>query len=95
MFGYRTSVHARTGVAPFIAMFRRNPVLPIYLDTGSQERDGATTEEAIKALTEILVSEMKAAEDIMAMNIVKPQNRQKKNYDKKHTSKSSEKLNDH
>ena len=45
LFGYRTSIHASTGVAPFTAMFRRDPVLPIYLDTGPQVKDGATTEE--------------------------------------------------
>lgn len=90
LFGYRTSVHASTGVAPFTAMFRRDPVLPIYLDTGSQVKDGATTEETIKELTERVVSEKKAAEEKMAMNIAKSQSRQKKNYDKRHTGKSSE-----
>ena len=36
LFGYRTSVHAST------------LVLPIYLDTGPQVKDGATTEENIR-----------------------------------------------
>ena len=48
LFGYRTSIHASTGVAPFTAMFMRDPALPIYLDTGPQVRDGATTEENIR-----------------------------------------------
>ena len=48
LFGYRTSVHASTDLAPFTAMFRRDPVLPIYLDTGPQVKDGATTEENIR-----------------------------------------------
>ena len=52
LFGYRTSVHASTGVSPFTAMLKRDPVLPIYLDTGSQVKDGATTGENIKGLTE-------------------------------------------
>ena len=90
LFGYRTSVHASTGVAPFTAMFRRNPVLPIYLETGPQAKDAATTEETIKELTERVVSEKKAAEEKMAMNIAKSQIRQKRNYDKRHTGKSSE-----
>ena len=52
-----------SGVAPFTAMFRRDPILPIYLDTGSQEKDGATTQENIKELTERVMSEKKAAEE--------------------------------
>ena len=90
IFGYRTSVHASTGVAPFTAMFRRNPVLPIYLETGPQAKDAATTEETIKELTERVVSEKKAAEEKMAMNIAKSQIRQKRNYGKRHTGLSSE-----
>ena len=53
-------------------------------------KDGATTEENIKELTERVVSEKKAAKEKMAMNIAKAQSRQKKNYDKRHTTKSNE-----
>ena len=71
----------------FTAMFRRDPVLHIYLDTGSQEKDRATTEENIKDLTERVMSEKKAGEEKIAINIAKSQSRQQKNYDKRHTSK--------
>lgn len=54
---YRNSVHASTGVTPFTTMFRRDPVLPIYPDTGSYEavETRVTTEEAVKELTESIV----------------------------------------
>lgn len=89
LFGYRTSVHASTGVTPFTAMFRRDPVLPIYLDIGSHGATGmeVTTAETVKELTEKVLSEKKAAEERISMNIAKAQNRQKKNYDKRHASK--------
>ena len=63
LFGYRTSVHASTGVTPFAAMFRRDPVLPVYLDTESYEAvgTGVTTAETVKELTERVLSEKKGS----------------------------------
>ena len=89
LFGYRTSVHAITYVTPFTAMFRRDPVLPIYLDTGSYKAVGTrvTTAETVKELTTRVLSENMAADEKITMNIAKAQNRQKNNYDEKHTSK--------
>ena len=62
-----------SGVVSFTVMFRRDPVLPIYLDTGSQEKDEATTQENIKELTERVMSEKKGAEKKMAINIATSQ----------------------
>lgn len=92
LFGYRTSVHASTGVTPFTAMFRRDPVLPVYLDTESCVAAGTrvTTAETVKELTERVLSEKKAADEKITLNIAKAQNRQKKNYDARHTSKYNE-----
>ena len=92
LFEYRTSIHASTGVVPFTDMFRRDAILPIYLDIGSNEATGmeVTTAETVKELTERVLTEKKAAEERMSMNIAKVQNRQKRNYDKRHASTNTE-----
>ena len=59
---------------------RKDPVLPIYLDAESQEKDGAMTQENITELTESVMIEKKAAEEKMAISIAKFQSRQQKNY---------------
>ena len=73
-----------SGVAPFTAMFRRDPVLPIYLDTITGER--RSNDRRVNRV----MSVKKAAEEIFLINIAKSQIRQKKNYDKRHIDKSSE-----
>lgn len=70
-------------------MLRRDPVLPVYLGTGSYEVVGTrvTTAETVKELAERLISKKKAAEEKITMNIAKAQNKQKKNYGERHSSK--------
>lgn len=84
LFRYYTSVYASTGVTPFIVMFKRDPMPLVYIDTGSYEAVGTriTIADTVKELT--VLSEKKAAEEKITINIAKDQNRQKKNCDERY-----------
>ena len=90
LFAYRTAVHASTDVSPFKAMFMRDPILPIHLHMSqNKEEILLTTEESVKEVTEKVCGLRKVAEEKMTRNILKAQCRQKRSYDRRHTSKQN------
>ena len=86
LFAYRTSKHDSTKYTPFFMMYKREAKLPIELAIPSRPEEGESTthelslDETIEHMTK-LKNEIKSK---ASSNIEKAQERQKKNYDKKH-----------
>ena len=86
LFAYRTSKHDSTKYTPFFMMYKREAKLPIELAIPSRPEEGESTthelslDEKIEHMTKL----KKETKSKASSNIEKAQERQKKNYDKKH-----------
>jgi hypothetical protein len=91
LFCYRSSKNDSTKYSPFYLMYGREPKLPIEMKMegnaprGNQaQNDGeeVSMDEKVQQLLKL----KKSVHDVVVQNIEKAQDRQKRNYDKKHDS---------
>ncbi|CAB3979307.1 retrotransposable element [Paramuricea clavata] len=88
LFCYRSSKNNSTNFSPFFLMYGREPKLPIELAVeGSPRCDNQdSTQVSLDTKVEQLLKLKKSVHDLAMENIRKAQDRQKRNYDKKHDS---------
>ncbi|XP_071842970.1 uncharacterized protein [Apostichopus japonicus] len=94
LMGYRTAKHASTGLSPFVVMFGREPLLPVDIEESMVHPESPT--DCSDAQQERVYQSMaKSREKIKGLvkgNISKAQERQKKNFDKRHQSEKNFKV---
>lgn len=88
LFCYRSSKNDSTKFSPFFLMYGREPKLPIELAVEGSPRcdDQDSTQVSLDTKVELLLKLKKSVHDLAMENIRKAQDRQKRNYDKKHDS---------
>ncbi|CAB4040892.1 retrotransposable element, partial [Paramuricea clavata] len=86
LFCYRSSKNDSTKFSPFFLMYGREPKLPIELAVKGSPRcdDQDSTQVSLDTKVEQLLKFKKSVHDLAMENIRKAQDRQKRNYDKKH-----------
>ena len=88
LFCYQSSTNDSTKFSPFFLMYGREPKLPIELAVeGSPLCDDQNSAQvSLETKVEQLLKLKKSVHDLAMKNIGKAQDRQKRNYDKKHDS---------
>ena len=88
LFCYRSSKNDSTKFSPFFLMYGREPKLPIELAVGGSSRcnDRDSAQVSLDTKVEQLLKLKKSVHDLATKNIEKAQDRQKRNYNKKHDS---------
>ena len=89
---YRTSVQGSTGFTPFFLMHFREIKLPIHLKVEQVTGEGAPELPSVTELRDSTMALIKLQEDYRAkamQNIVRAQERQKKQYDRKHNTNTT------
>ena len=89
LFSYRTAVHSSTKVTPFQAMFGETARLPFEV-TGKDD----TSKEINSEMKDIMNQVNEAMKDRISHNISKAKQKQKKQYDARHTFDSTVKPGD-
>ncbi len=92
LFAYRSSRHDSTKCTPFLLTYGREARLPIDLTRVAVQGD--QEELDLETKTEKMLELQKKLHDQARENIVKAQERQKRQYDAKHNSKTKLKLGD-
>lgn len=87
LFCYRSSKNDSTKYSPFYLMYGREPKLPIELKFQNENgEDGASEEFTLEEKVQQLLDVREKVRNLALQNIEKAQERQKRNYDKKHDS---------
>ena len=99
LFAHRVSKHSSTKFSPFFLMYNRKPVLPVDIqynldDTENAENDDPFNMEVFNTILSSTLSLREEAHQEASKNIVKAQEKQQKDYNRRHTGPTSFKIKD-
>ena len=100
LFAHRVSKHSSTKFSPFFLMYNRHPVLPVdikYSVNGTDEtseNDQPFNMEVFNAILSSTLSLREEAHQEASKNIAKAQEKQQKDYNRRHTVPTSLKIKD-
>ena len=95
LFARRVSIRASTKYSPFYLMYNRHPILPIDVkynlesDGDSEESESPFSMETFDAILSSTLSLREETHKDASKNIIKAQEKQKKDYDRRHKLPSS------
>ncbi|PIK46445.1 hypothetical protein BSL78_16692 [Apostichopus japonicus] len=94
LMDYRTAKHASTGLSPFVVMFGREPLLPVDIEESMVHPESPTdcSDAQQERVYQSMAQSREKIKGVVKGNISKAQERQKKNFDKRHQSEKNFKV---